>query len=170
MFWLVEDNKQLEDFKEHCRGEAFIEVIPYNNVVHPTQNEICAIYIHPLNSTKGYMITISHSETLNIDLNAVKHVLNSINKIYVRDKKEFLHYLIFKNLFDITLNPPTYIQEYTKTHNYFYNKHSQREDINRIIPIVKHYEHCENMFNELKEKINEPINVNFNTHLVFTIM
>jgi len=34
----------------------------------------------------------------------------------------------------------------------------EKKDVNRIIPIVKHYEYCENQFNELKEKINEPIN------------
>ena len=121
MFWLVVDTTQLEVFKNYCKDDAFIEIIPYSNTEHPTQNEICAIYIRPLKSTKGYIIPISHSETLNVDINAVKRVLTNFNTIYTRDKKEFLHYLIFQNLFDITLNSPTYILEYTKTHNYFYN-------------------------------------------------
>tara|TARA_R110001606_G_scaffold107859_1_gene232802 strand:+ start:8675 stop:9934 length:1260 start_codon:yes stop_codon:yes gene_type:complete len=172
MFWLVEDSTQLEDFKNHCIGDAFIEIIPYNNTLHPTQNEICAIYIRPLKSTKGYIIPISHSETLNIDINAVKHVLNDLDAIYVRDKKEFLHYLIFQNLFDITLNSPTYILEYTKTHNYFYNKYPDKKDTNKIIPIVKHYEYCENLYNNLKERINEPINDFYNNKatVVFNAM
>ena len=162
MFWLVEDNKQLEVFKNYCNGDAFIEIIPYNNNIHPTQNNICAVYIRPLESTKGYVVPISHSETLNIELNAVKHVINGLNNVYVRDKKEFLHYIIYKNLFDITLTQPTYIQEYTKTHNYFYNKYPYKKDINRVIPIVKHYEYCENLFNDLKNRINEPINDFYN--------
>lgn len=162
MFWLVEDNKQLEIFKNYCNGDAFVEIIPYNNNIHPTQNNICAIYIRPLESTKGYVVPISHSETLNIELNAVKHVINGLNNVYVRDKKEFLHYIIYKNLFDITLTQPTYIQEYTKTHNYFYNKYPHKKDINRVIPIVKHYEYCENLFNDLKNRINEPINDFYN--------
>ena len=57
---------------------------------------------------------------------------------------------------------PTYIPELTKTHNYFYSKYHNKKDVNRIIPIVKHYEYCENMFNELKGKINEPINDFYN--------
>ncbi len=162
MFWLVEDNKQLEVFKDYCKGDAFVEIIPYNSNNHPTQNKICAIYIRPLNSTKGYMVTISHSETLNVELNAVKHVINNLNNVYVRDKKEFLHYLILKNLFDTTLNSPTYIPEYTKTHNYFYNKYPNKKDVNRVIPIVKHYEYCENLFNDLKNRINEPVNDFYN--------
>ena len=172
MFWLIENNEQLEKFQNYCKKDAFVEIIPYNNVEHPTQNEICAIYVKPLDSAKGYMITISHSETLNIDLNAVKCVLNGFNNIYVRDKKEFLHYLIFKSLLDTTLNAPTYIPEYTKTHSYFYSKHSDKKDINRIIPIVKHYEYCEKLFNELKERINEPINDFYNNKatVVFNAM
>jgi hypothetical protein len=35
MFWLVEDNKQLEIFKNYCKGDAFIEIIPYNSNNHP---------------------------------------------------------------------------------------------------------------------------------------
>ena len=172
MFWLIENNEQLEKFQNYCKKDAFVEIIPYNNVEHPTQNEICAIYVKPLDSAKGYMITISHSETLNIDLNAVKCVLNGFDNIYVRDKKEFLHYLIFKSLLDTTLNSPTYIPEYTKTHSYFYSKHNDKKDINRIIPIVKHYEYCENLFNELKERINEPINNFYNNKatVVFNAM
>ncbi len=163
MFWLVEDSDQLEDFKNYCKGDAFIEVIPYDNREHPTQNNICAIYIRPLNLTKGYVITISHSETLNINIDAIKHVLDGINNVYTRDKKEFLHYIILKNLFDITLNTPTYIPELTKTHHYFHSKYPNKKDINRIIPIVKHYEYCEKVFNDLKERINEPINDFYNS-------
>ena len=70
-----------------------MEVIPYNNRIHPTINKVCAIYLRPLLATKGYIIPVSHGETLSIDLNNVKHVLNKYDKLYVRDKKEFLHYL-----------------------------------------------------------------------------
>ena len=172
MFWLVEDEEQLKTFKNYCSGDVFIEIIPYDNREHPTQNKICAFYIRPLNSTKGYILPISHDETLNIDLYAVKRVIDNINNIYVRDKKEFLHYLIFKSLLDTTLNGPMYIPELTKTHNYFYTKYPNKKDINRIIPIVKHYEYCENIFNDLKTKINEPINDFYNTKatVVFNAM
>jgi hypothetical protein len=172
MFWLVEDNDQIKVFKNYCKGDAFVEIIPYSNSEHPTQNEVCAIYIRPLDSTKGYMIPISHSETLNVELNVVKHIINNINNVYVRDKKEFLHYLVFKNLFDTTLNSPTYIPELTKTHYYFYNKYPNKKDVNRIIPIVKHYEYCETIFNDLKERINEPINDFYNNRatVVFNAM
>ena len=163
MFWLVEDDKQLELFKNYVRKEAFVEIIPQNNLEHPAESGICAVYIRPLDATKGFILTNAHSETLNVGIDAIKCVLDTLDMVYVRDKKSFLHYLIIQNFFDITLTSPTYIPEPTKTHNYFYNKYPNKKDINRIIPIVKHYEYCENIFNDLKEKINEPINDFYNT-------
>ena len=172
MFWLVESKDQFNGFCNSSYKEAFVEVIPYNNWVHPTQNNICAIYIRPLLATKGFIIPISHSETLNIGIDDITRVLSQYKALYVRDKKEFLHYFTLKTLFDITLTSNTYIQEYTQTHSYFYSKMGDKTDVNRIIPIVKHYEYCENMFNNLKDRINEPIN-NFYNHkatLVFNAL
>jgi hypothetical protein len=74
---------------------------------------VCAVYIRPLNSNKGFILTNDHSETLNVGIDAIKYVLNTLDKIYVRDKKEFLHYFILQKLFDITLTSPTYIPEKT---------------------------------------------------------
>ena len=163
MFWLVEDDKQLELFKNYAKGEAFVEIIPNNHFEHPTKNGVCAVYIRPLNSNKGFILTNDHSETLNVGIDAIKYVLNALDKIYVRDKKEFLHYFVLQKLFDITLTSPTYIPEKTTSHQYFYYKYPDKKDVNRIVPIVKHYEYCETIFNDLKLKINEPINDFYNT-------
>ena len=162
MFWLVEDDKQLELFKKFAKGEAFVEIIPNNHFEHPVNNGVCAVYIRPLNSNKGFILTNNHSETLNVGIDAIKCVLNALDKIYVRDKKEFLHYFVLQKLFDITLTSPTYIPDRTTSHQYFYYKYPNKEDVNRIVPIVKHYEYCENIFNDLKNRINEPINNFYN--------
>jgi len=162
MFWLVEDDKQLELFKKFAKGEAFVEIIPNNHFEHPVNNGVCAVYIRPLNSNKGFILTNNHSETLNVGIDAIKCVLNTLDKIYVRDKKEFLHYFVLQKLFDITLTSPTYIPDRTTSHQYFYYKYPSKEDVNRIVPIVKHYEYCENIFNDLKNRINEPINNFYN--------
>tara|TARA_R110002167_G_scaffold113227_1_gene286081 strand:- start:386 stop:1645 length:1260 start_codon:yes stop_codon:yes gene_type:complete len=163
MYWLIETEKQLLELSKFGYEEAFVELIPYSNLIHPTKNQICAVYIRPLNSTKGFITSIDHNEALPLNINDVKSVLNAFKKIYVRDKKEFLHYLILKELYDITLNSPPYIQEHTQTHNFFNSKYPKKKDVNRIIPIVKHYEYCENIFNDLKPRINEPVNDFYNT-------
>ena len=56
MFWLVESKDQLNRFCNSNYKEAFVEIIPYNNSIHPSQNEVCAVYIRPLLATKGYVL------------------------------------------------------------------------------------------------------------------
>ena len=163
MFWLVESEAQFKEFSSYSYKEAFVEILPFNNNNHPTQNNVCAVYIRPLVTTKGFIVPISHSETSNINIDNIISLLTKIDTIYIRDKKEFLHYFPLKNLFDITLNSPPYIQEFTQTHEIFIKRYPNKKDINRIIPIVKHYEYCENTFNNLKDRINEPINNFYNT-------
>ncbi len=99
MFWLVESKDQIERFCQSGYKEAFVEIIPYNDKVHPTQNKICAVYIRPLQSTKGLIIPITHSETINVSINDITRILSNYNTIYTRDKKEFLHYFVLKPLY-----------------------------------------------------------------------
>ena len=100
MFWLVENNEQLKELEDSNFEEVFVEIIPYSNTIHPVENSISAFYIRPLKSTKGYIASIDHSEALPLNVDDVKHVLNKFKRIYVRDKKKFLHYLILKELYD----------------------------------------------------------------------
>ena len=41
MFWLVEDDEQLNLLENYIGKEAFVEIIPYNNLEHPTKSGIC---------------------------------------------------------------------------------------------------------------------------------
>ena len=162
MFWLVESKVQFEQFTSANWGEVFIEVIPNSYLIHPTQNNICALYIKPLVSTKGFIVPLSHSETLNVNITEINTMLHKFDSIYVRDKKEFLHYLPLKGLFDINQQNPPYIPELTQTHHIFNKRYPNKKDINKIIPIVKHYEYCEEIYNNLKDKINGKINEFYN--------
>jgi len=162
MFWLVESKVQFEQFTNANWKEVFIEVIPNSYLIHPAQNSICALYIRPLVSTKGFVVPLSHSETLNVNITEVNAMLQTFSSIYVRDKKESLHYLPLKGLFDINQTNPPYIPELTQTHHIFNERHPNKKDVNKIIPIVKHYEYCEEIYNNLKEKLNGKINEFYN--------
>jgi hypothetical protein len=72
MYWLIEDLEQLKVFYNSGYKKAFVEVIPFNNFEHPTQNKVSAVYIRPLESSKGYMLCSKHSETLGIELRHIK--------------------------------------------------------------------------------------------------
>ena len=154
MYWLVEDDKQLEVLINSGYKEAFIEVIPYNYNTHPILNKISLLYLRPINARKGFMVCITHSEGLNA-LNArINALISKFDVLYCRDKKEILHYFPSKALYDINTSFTTYIPTYTKAHDFYYQKHGELEDVNLIIPMVKHYEYCEQIYNDLKPNIN----------------
>ena len=85
-------------------------------------------------------------------------VLNSIEKIYIRDKKEFLHYIKevpFNNLLQPTPSPTTYIPELTPAHYHLYQNSHGLNYLNPLVPIVKHYEVCEENYKNVNlEDIN----------------
>jgi hypothetical protein len=161
MFWLVESQEQFKEFKKNLGKEAFIEIIPYNPFIHPAQNSICALYIRPLNDYKGYLLPIYHTESNVLFEDDVFLLIKSLEKIYVKDKKEFLHYFPLNQSFDITF--PNQIEvKHTTAHEFIYDKHKHRADVNTIIPIVKHYEYCEALFEELEHLIDNPVNEFYN--------
>lgn len=161
MFWLVESQEQLDGFKKIIGKEAFIEIIPYNPFLHPAQNSICALYIRPLKDYKGYLLPIYHTESSVLFEDDVFLVLKSLEKIYVKDKKEFLHYFPLKQSIDITF--PNQLEiKYTNAHEFIYEKYKNRIDVNTLIPIVKHYEYCEALYEELEHLILNPVNEFYN--------
>ena len=152
-FYLIENTEQLSTFYYQEFKRAFVEVIPFNDLVHPTLNKVSLVYIKPLtdDNEKGYMICIDHSEALNVQIKHVNQVLKSFDEIYVRDKKTFLYYFQLKSSLDISHTLPTYIHPTTQVHTHFYNTYSSRLDINRIIPLVKHHQRCEAIFEQVKD-------------------
>ena len=155
MYWLIEGNEQIKLLQNSGYTEAYIEVIPYSSTIHPIQNQICALYIRPLEASKGFMVCINHSETLSVDSNEIDTLLQKFTTLYTRDKKELLHYFPLQTLYDINTSSPTYIPTPTHIHHILNQKYPDRTDINLIIPIVKHYEMCEEGFGALKTNINK---------------
>jgi hypothetical protein len=146
MYWLIEDPKHIETICNVHYQVAYVEIIPTSHNLHPVENDICALYIRLKDDTKGYIIPINHSETINLTIEDCLKVLNSIEKIYVRDRKEFLHYFAFKHCIQPSPSSHTYIPQLTTAHNYIYNRYPNVKNLNTIVPIVKHYEVCEQNF------------------------
>jgi len=146
MYWLIEEDQKIETICRIKYQAAYVEIIPTSHNLHPIENDICAVYIRPRDDSKGYIIPVNHSETINFDLETIKRVLNSIENIYVRDRKEFLHYFAIKHCYQPSPYPHTYIPQITQAHTHIYNKYPNLHNLNTIIPIVKHYEVCEQNF------------------------
>jgi hypothetical protein len=154
MYWLIEDIEHIETICRIRHQVAYVDIIPCSHNLHPVENSICAIYLRFENDNKGYIIAINHSETINFDLETVERVLNSIEKINVRDRKEFLHYFPIKHCYQPSPSPHTYIPQLTQAHTHLYNRCPNIQNLNTIVPIVKHYEICEQNYINFKDDIN----------------
>ena len=167
MFWLIENKDQINSFRIKGYKKVFVEVIPFSNTVHPVLNNISLVYIKPLNGDKGYIVTIDHSEAFTVENNLLVEVLNEIDTIYVRDKKNFLHYYFHKNCHQ---SKPIDILTEPQVYRFYYNKYPNKKDINRIIPVTKHYEYCEELFSN--QEFPTDINSFYDTKaaLVFNII
>ena len=165
MFWLIENTDQLKGFYNKGYKEAYIEVIPYSYKTHPVTNKISLVYVHPLNAHKGYIISINHSESMPLNSEYIAELIRSYDTLYVWGKKEFLHYFVHRNIIDVSLASPEYEMETTKAHQILSQRAKDKLDINRIVPIVKHYETCEKNYNNLKQYFNEPVNEFYNSRV-----
>ena len=156
MYWLIEDSEKIETLCRIKYEVAYVEVIPSSHNLHPVENDICALYIRPRDDSKGYIIPVNHSETINSTIEDCLNILNSIKYVYVRDRKEFLHYFAIKHCAQYTPSPHTYIPQLTTAHTYIYNKYPNLHNLNTIVPIVKHYEVCDQNFANFKEREVNP--------------
>ena len=66
MFWLIENNEQLKEFYNKGYKEAYIEVIPYSYETHPVKTLTSLIYLRPLESSKGFILSINQLILLSI--------------------------------------------------------------------------------------------------------
>jgi len=168
MFYIIENNEQLEDFKNIDYGKVFIEPIFYNDNVHPSLNDISLLYIKPLNKDKGYIICLDHNESLSLNKTDVSKLLHSFSEIYVRDRKKFIYFFPLTNLIDISFGIPEYTEPSTTAYDVFYSRFSSLENLNTIIPLVKHYEKCELIFDKIKDYCVKTENSKFTNKLTTT--
>jgi len=157
MFWLIETQDQIEYLINKKYKEAFIEIIPYHDKIHPALNGVSLVYFRPSIEQKGFMLCADHSESMSVDITHVHQLLSEIETIWVRDKKQALYHFQIKSLLDLNILNPPYIQDQTSTHTYFQNKYPDNPKINKVIPIVKHYEYCENIYNKVKQHFTKDL-------------
>ena len=145
MFYIIEKSSQLQQLSfEDC----FVRFIPFNNNFHPSLTELSLVYVRPLDSKKGYILCLNHNESLSLNKDEVFNWLNDLGKIWVLDKKQALHHYYSDKLFDVNFLEPVDIKSLDNACiSYYYSKHNTLSNVNCLIPISKHYEICETIFN-----------------------
>jgi len=162
MYYIVETKEQLDHLFSHKTESCFINVITLNDNRHPSLTKPCLVYYN--NGDKGYILPINHSEAFSLKWEDIKYYIEQQDKVFVLDKKYHLYYLKPDNLYD--LNFIKYYDETvydTKVHIDFNHQKYYLPEVNDLIPIPKHYEKWENIYNEVKQFMDGEINEFLNT-------
>lgn len=149
MFYILEKQEQLDKLKP--LGDCFINFIPFSNNFHPKLSPLSLIYIRSLTDHKGYILCLDHNESFSLDKQqAFDWIATHTDKLWVIDKKEAMYwYPNDDKLFDINFIK---FPDLTEALNipaisYYYHTHTNYSTVNKIIPISKHYEESEHIFN-----------------------
>jgi hypothetical protein len=168
MFYIIEKESQLHNLPEF--DKCFVHIITNNNNYHPAIATVSLVYVKPFTG-KGYMLCINHNESLSLKWQSVRKYLSE-KELYAIDSKHTRYF--FKGpIHDATFNriaqgedrfdfggcEPVIVSN-------FYRDYGTLKNVNELIPIPKHYEYCENIYNLVKpyltkntEYINKLVNV-----------
>jgi len=145
MFYLIETKNQLNTLKEKFNDMMYLEFIQGNDNTHPLLSEIIAVYINIEN--QGYIIPFNHTECINWDKNTILPILSNYT-FRVFDKKAALHVAPQLSYTDIQHTIPSINNNTTQSHTWYYRKFPHTK-VNKMIPIGKHLERCNNKYHEI---------------------
>lgn len=164
MYYIIETPEQLEKFCTYDLSECIVDVVPYNDHYHNAISPPSLVYIKPYRSKAGFILPLSHDESFKLDYDKVNNVIvNLIGQIYAIDLKRLKYYFhrskaVFCLKTALYLNTGITLTEGdfgTSCHNFFYRKYYQKPDINKIIPISKHYEKLEKIVQSIPDMRRE---------------
>jgi hypothetical protein len=143
MYFLIETEDQLKRFFKDEGEECYMNFITNNDEVHPKFQTLCALYIYSFSKQKGFIINLNHPEAFGLPMPL--DYLHSYTNIFVRDKIKALFYIPFLSYTDIqsyyylSKNEPLPTFPKTSAHSFYEHKFGAN-NVNKIIPLVKHYE------------------------------
>ena len=165
MFYIIEKQDQLDQL--HIGEDVFIHIIPTNENYHPALQNISLIYVRWIKGHKGYILCVNHSESLSLSITDILNKLSKADKLYTLDKKAALHHFptLSPQLIDVQLitsyyKHPDYPQDInidqyeSKVESDFKRKY-YGESPSTLIPIAKHYEKYENVYDHIEQTINK---------------
>lgn len=152
MYFIVETQEQLSELSpvESC----FIHVISSSDKCHPVLSRCSLVYYN--DGTKGYIFPVNHSEGFSLKLQSVQQFLSAHKKVYLLDKKYHSYFLDLDNSIDLNFIRMDQGIEGSKfecdtlLHRDFNIRYASVPVVNEIIPITKHYERCECLYNKVQ--------------------
>lgn len=168
MYFIVETLEQFS--KLPVADECFVQIITANNNYHPKLTYASLVYYH--NGKKGYILPIQHSEAFSLDIAIIQDFLSKHQKVYLLDKKYHSYFLDLTNTIDL------YFVQLDQTNLFdplkcdtlltqqYYAKYDSLSNVNEIIPISKHYETCQCLYDKVKNWFGLESNTEFQDRLI----
>jgi hypothetical protein len=161
MFYIIEKQDQLDQL--HIGEDTFIHIIPTNENYHPALQNISLIYVRWIKGHKGYILCVNHSESLSLKITDILDKLSKVNNLYTLDKKAVLHHFstLSPQLIDVQLVSSYYtlqninIEQYESKVETDFKRKYYTEVPSTLIPIAKHYEKYENIYDHIEQTINK---------------
>ncbi len=164
MFYILETKEKVSDLFNSI-GETssiYISVIPYHDNYHPALQDACMVYIRPLESHKGYIVPINHSEALQVEKEYLEDILltKSFKNIFCLDSKFNKYFFRTLNTIDLSLyvsleNKKINLENSVSLiKNNFYKAH-KRKDANFYLPLSKLYEEKDDEYEEIQSIVHK---------------
>lgn len=162
--YIVETLEQQQDFlTKFAESDSIVIPILADPKLHPlNDNHLSLLYCKLLTSDKSYMLAIDHPDSVdyNTEWCAVIGLMGrdrEDHKVYVYDKKSVYQSVGFRGAIDVCLLNGSRIDisdTDTSVHAFIHGKYGNFRDINKTIPLTKHYEKCEQIANKMQMVID----------------
>ena len=150
---IINTKEKLSDTFKKIRKQPLIYLQMYSDVnKHPKENRVSCYYIRTLQHE--YIIPVNHNERFSDDT----IYWNTNSPILVSDLKSHDHLSIIKSseIYDLnwchymkTNEPYDMDKHLTNAHHHYYRTYYDKENINDVIPLVKHAEYFSNLSKDL---------------------
>jgi hypothetical protein len=148
MFYIIERQDQLAQLPSF--NDCFVRFIQQNDNYHPKLSPLSLIYVRDIAQHKGYVFCLDHNESFALDAKeTLTWLLGNTDRLFVLDKKDALYHFPYPDkLFDINFIEQPDLTEALNIPaiTFYYKQHTANPIVNKLIPISKHYEESERVF------------------------
>ena len=157
MFYIIEKQDQLKHLPSF--NDCFVQFIQQNDNYHPKLSPLSLIYIRDITQHKGYILCLDHNESFSLPYQeTLNWLLGNTDRLFVLNKKKALYHFKYPDkLFDINFIEQPDLTEALNIPaiSFYYKHHTANPIVNKLIPISKHYEESERVFNVVLPIINK---------------
>ncbi len=156
---IVNTDILFNQLKQQIQSKPFVLLQMYSDVkAHPQENRVSCYWVDF--QDEQYIVPIHHTEKFQDNL----EMIETNQTIYVDDLKKYKHNtLVFgKDIRDLnwswyqqTNQPYDFDEHLTNSHHHCYRLHYDKQNINDVVPLVKHAEYFQPISKQLYERYEQ---------------